>query len=196
MATMTLRDLYIQELKDGWSANKQMAEIVDDMIDVAENDDLVEMLSGTVTRISEHNRTLEELIESLDEDVDDEEVCRGMEGLVEEARKHAIESEAEGPVRDAAIISQFQRMCHYGIAHYGTARALAEALGYDDDVAELQADLRAVYSGDAYLTYLAETQVNLEAEQVDDDDEAVDEEELDEDEADDDEAERSRSHSR
>lgn len=176
MAIKTLRDLYVQELKDGWSANRQMAEVVSEMVAVVENDQLADMLKETVARIGDHNDTLQTLIEEQDEDVSDEEFCRGMQGLVREARKHALDAELPPALRDVAVISQVQRMSHYGIAHYGTARALADALGLEEDVEDLQADLDSVYSGDNYLTYLAESQVNRDAEELEDDDEAVDEE--------------------
>ncbi len=70
----------------------------------------------------------------------------------------------QGPVLDALIIAQYQRMTHYGIAGFGTAAAYAEALGRKDDAAQLNRATKEIYGGDEYATTLAETSVNLKAE--------------------------------
>jgi ferritin-like metal-binding protein YciE len=86
-----------------------------------------------------------------------------MAGLVAEARKHATNLEAKGPVRDVAIISQYQRMCHYGIAGFGTAKAYAEALNRNKDVHKLDEALEHIYESDDYLSELATRSKNLDA---------------------------------
>ncbi len=66
-------------------------------------------------------------------------------------------------MRDAAIIAQMQRMTHYGICGIGCAKAFAQALGKQDAVRELDRDLGDIYSGDAYLSRIAEAKVNEDA---------------------------------
>lgn len=87
-----------------------------------------------------------------------------MEGLVAEATKHVLEEgPSKGPVLDAIIIAQYQRMTHYGIAGFGTAAAYAKTLGMDDDNEKLTSATKEIYGGDDYATKLAETSINIKA---------------------------------
>ena len=70
----------------------------------------------------------------------------------------------KGPVLDVLIIAQYQRTTHYGIAGFGTAAAYAKALGLTDDAKKLREATKEIYGGDEYMTKLAETSVNLQAE--------------------------------
>ena len=161
-----LHDLYIEELRDLWSANDQMARVLKKMTPLATDEKLGEMLERSQTGIEEHTDILKELLETHDEKVSKDH-CRGMEGLVAEAIKHTIDDAPDkGPVLDAQIIAQYQRMTHYGIAGFGTATAYAEALGYDNDAEALDDATAAIYNGDEYMTRLAETAVNIDAEEA------------------------------
>ena len=75
------------------------------------------------------------------------------------------EGPKKGPLLDVLIIAQYQRMTHYGIAGFGTAAAYAKALGLKDDHKVLSAATKDIYGGDEYMTKLAETSVNVEAEE-------------------------------
>ena len=87
-----------------------------------------------------------------------------MEGLVAEAKKHTGEEAPEkGPLLDAVIIEQYQRMTHYGLAGFGTAAAYADALGDKDAAGQLHKMVGEIYGGDEYATKLAETSVNVAA---------------------------------
>ena len=87
-----------------------------------------------------------------------------MEGLVSEALKHTIEEgPATGPVLDAAIIAQYQRMTHYGITGFGTVAAFAKALKLDDDNKQLRAAVKDMYAADELMTELAEAAINVDA---------------------------------
>jgi Domain of unknown function (DUF892) len=79
-----------------------------------------------------------------------------MEGLVAEAKKHALEGEFDGQLRDIVIIAQYQRMSHYGLAGFGTAAAYANALGMNDDAAKLKSIASDIYKADEYTSKLAE----------------------------------------
>ena len=158
-----LHELYLHLIADTISANKQMVEVVGEMADVAVDDRLAEMLETTEVKIPEHNAKLEEILRRHG-GTPRADHCPGMQGLVEEAREHAIEMETDDDaVRDAAIIFAVQQMSHYGLAGYGTLVAVARTLGHDSDVAGLDADLDDIYDADRYLTFIAEMKVNKQA---------------------------------
>lgn len=159
----TLKELYIDQLQDLWSANKQAYRMTKEFCNVASDEELRETLERSCDRIEEHNERLAELIESYDASPSDEH-CKGMEGLVKEARSHILEEEfGDNDVRDAQIIAQYQRMTHYGIAVYGTCRALAEQLGCKDDARTLADDLENVKEGDVVMNRIAEESINQRA---------------------------------
>ena len=163
MSIDNLQDLYVHELQDNYSANGQMIKVVGELRKKTSDEQLGQMLDKTVEKIREHNERIAELVRAEGEKPDDEH-CKGMEGLVKEARKHGIEEDYGDPaVRDAAIIAQMQRMTHYGICGLGCAKAFAQALGKNDAVKQLDSDLSDIYSGDTYLTRIAESNVNEDA---------------------------------
>ncbi|HEX8442390.1 MAG TPA: DUF892 family protein [Allosphingosinicella sp.] len=163
MTINNLQELYVHELQDNYSANGQMIKVLCELRAKASDEQLQQMLDKSVEKIREHNERIAQLVRAEGEDPD-EEHCKGMEGLVKEARKHGIEEDYGDPaVQDAAIIAQMQRMTHYGICGIGCAKAFAQALGKEDAVRELGRDLSDIYSGDTYLTRIAESKVNEDA---------------------------------
>lgn len=159
-----LKDLYVDELKDLWSANDQMHRLLRKIADKASDDKLKSMLTKSLDGIGKHTDVVKQLITGQGEEASPEH-CKGMEGLVAEANKHVLEEAPEkGPLLDAVIIAQYQRMTHYGIAGFGTAAAYAKALGLSDDEKKLKDATGEIYMGDEYMTKLAETSVNLQAE--------------------------------
>lgn len=157
-----LSELYLEELQDLWSANDQMAETVEDIADEVSDPTLKKKLKASVDGIRAHTKMLKTLIEEAGGEGEPEH-CKGMEGLVKEARKHVIEADNEGAVKDVTAIAQFQRMSHYGIAGFGTARAFAEALGKEDAARRLKAVTEDIYGCDDYMSELAERSRNLDA---------------------------------
>jgi ferritin-like metal-binding protein YciE len=158
-----LKDLYTDELKDLWSANDQMKRVLKKVAGKASDAKLKEMLAHSLEGIGRHTAVLKELIAGQGEKTSKEH-CKGMEGLVEEATKHILEEgPKKGPLLDALIIAQYQRMTHYGIAGFGTAAAYADALGLSDDTSKLKDATKEIYGGDEYGNKLAETSVNLKA---------------------------------
>ena len=159
-----LKDLYVDELKDLWSANDQMQRTVKKLVSKASDGQLKDLLSRSMEGIGKHTALLKSLIEAQEGKVSKEH-CKAMEGLVEEANKHTSGAEApkKGPVRDAQIIAQYQRMSHYGLAGFGTAAAYAKALGLKGDAKQLKQATKEIYLGDEYGTRLAEASVNIEA---------------------------------
>jgi ferritin-like metal-binding protein YciE len=151
----TLKDIYIEELRDLWSANDQMQRVMQGLSDKASDSKLKEMLTQSVSGIGQHTATLKSILEAQGGNIGKDH-CKGMEGLVAEAKRHAIEAEMEGQLRDIVIVAQYQRMSHYGLAGFGTAAAYATALGMQEDAAKLKSIASDIYKADEYTSKLAE----------------------------------------
>ncbi len=160
MTINTLKDLYIDQLQDIYSANRQALKVTQELKQAAHSQDLREALGAGVDGIEQGMAQVKELIQKHDADPRGEH-CKGMEGLVAEARAHGIEAEiADEDVRDASIIAQYQRMTHYGISGYGTACAFASRLGLEEDAGVLEACLDNTRDGDEHMTAIASGEVN------------------------------------
>ncbi|SEP70855.1 Ferritin-like metal-binding protein YciE [Loktanella sp. DSM 29012] len=157
MAMTTLKDIYLDQLQDIWSANTQSLQVVTELGRAAKDKDLSEALIAGGTGISDGIAAIEQLC--ADHGIKpNAEHCKGMEGLVTEARAHGLSNDiADADVRDAAIIPQYQRMVHYALAGYGTLVAFANRLGLDGDAAVLQKCLDDTYDGDRRMTDIATT---------------------------------------
>jgi ferritin-like metal-binding protein YciE len=152
----SLLSLYTDEMKDLWSANDQMKRAVKTLADEAHDPKLKEMLETSLAGIDKHTASLKDLIAESDDEVEPEH-CKGMEGLVKEALKHGVEEAPEdGELHDIAIITQYQRMSHYGITGFGSVATLAEALGKKEDVAALKKIVSDIYKSDEYSSHLGE----------------------------------------
>jgi ferritin-like metal-binding protein YciE len=162
MAIETLQDLYVHELKDIYSAEKQILQALPRMAKGASHDEVRQAFE-------EHHRVTEEQVRRLDtifEDLGQKpegQKCKGMEGLIEEG-KDMLEEKADPDVRDAGLIAAAQRVEHYEIAAYGTARTYARQLGLEKHVDLLQRSLDEEGETDKRLTKLAENRVNPDAE--------------------------------
>jgi ferritin-like metal-binding protein YciE len=151
-----LSDLYTDELSDLWSANDQMQATMKELSAKASDEKLKKTLEASVAGIGKHTTTLKSLLDAAGEK-SKKEICRGMEGLVREAKKHVL---SEGPpddvLADLVIISQYQRMSHYGLAGFGTAAAYAAKLGRKDDETKLKSIVADIYKADEFSTRMAE----------------------------------------
>jgi ferritin-like metal-binding protein YciE len=162
LSMSALKELYIDELKDLWSANDQMQKVVAKMSEAASDERLSRRLDNATDGIAQHTELLRQLLSDAGAEVEKEH-CKGMEGLVAEARKHALDSDLTGAALDVSLIAQYQRMCHYGIAGFGTIKAFAEALGEDDAASKLGEALDDIYDSDGFMTELAERSRNVDA---------------------------------
>ncbi|MEQ9399917.1 MAG: DUF892 family protein [Longimicrobiales bacterium] len=157
----TFDKLLAHELKDLWSAGTQLKAFLPTLTDAAQDADLIAHLNG----LREQTEEQVERIESIADDTDfgaRGHKCRGMEGLVTEAKE--ILSEANNPeIGNAAIISALQRMLHYQIAAYGVARTLLEKGSRYEHADTIQTSLGEVTVTDQKLTRLAERKINFEA---------------------------------
>jgi ferritin-like metal-binding protein YciE len=159
-AIKTLKDLLIDELRDLYSAEQQLVKALPKLAKAATN---AELKDGITTHLEEtrgHVERLEKAFEALDVPARAK-TCKAMQGLVAEGQE-AIDLTAPDPLRDACIIGAAQRVEHYEIAAYGTARAFAATIGSDDVADLLQETLDEEGETDKKLTELAET-VNQEA---------------------------------
>ena len=164
MKLKNLEDLYVDQLKDLYSAEKQLVQALPKMAKAASTPELQQGFQHHLEQTRGHVDRLERIFSRLGASAGRKK-CKGMEGLVAEATKHVLEEGPEkGPLLDVMIIAQYQRMTHYGIAGFGTAAAYAKALGLKDDHKALNAATKDIYGGDEYMTKLAETSVNIDAE--------------------------------
>ena len=164
-APKNLAELYVEELKDLVSANDQMKKVVQQMAKKITDENLSDMLKDAVDGIEDHSETLREMLEENGGTDSSKEHCKGMEGLVKEAKAHVLDENVSDEVRAVAAIAQYQRMMHYGIAGFGTAKAFADALGRDDDTARLDEIVDDIYGADDFASELAERSINLAAKQ-------------------------------
>ncbi len=159
----SLKDVYTGEIKDLWSANEQMVRALATLTGQAHDEKLRSFLDGSIDGIGKHNETLKVLLQEAGEEVEPEH-CKGMEGLVKEALKHGVkEAPADGELRDIVLIAQYQRMSHYGITGFGSAAALARALGMQKHDTRLKAIVSDIYKADEAATQLGEKAAKLAA---------------------------------
>lgn len=161
MAVKTIDELFIHELSDIYSAEKQLTKALPRLARASTNPALRAAFEA-------HLEETQGQIERIDQIVEKGNLrlkrikCAAMEGLVEEG-KEVIESIEAGPVRDAALIGGAQKVEHYEIASYGTLAAMAKQLGMDDALSLLLETLNEEKSTDEKLTMLAEQGGNEEA---------------------------------
>ncbi len=153
MQNESMRQLYIDELRDLYNAETQLVKALPKMAKASSNADLRQGFEEHLRQTSEHVSRLEQIFEMLDEKPTGKK-CLGMEGLVKEGAE-TMKEDYEGNIMDAAIIGAAQRVEHYEIAGYGTVRALAELMGEDKHVTLLEQTLEEEKQTDKKLTDLA-----------------------------------------
>ena len=159
----SLKDLYLDQLQDIRSACTQSRDITVQLEKAATDQSLKDALHAGHEGISDGIEMLDGLIRGHGADPAGEH-CKGMEGLVKEARAHALEeSFGDDAVRDAMIVTQYQRMAHYAIAAYGCVKAFASRLGLEDEARKLDEHLSHTYDGDERMTELATGGINADA---------------------------------
>jgi ferritin-like metal-binding protein YciE len=160
MARENLQDVYIEQLKDLYSAEQQMLKVLPKMAEAATHTELRRAFveHEVVTKV--HVERLERIFTDLGEPPGGHK-CKGMEGLLEEG-KEALEKH-EGEALDVLMIAGAQRVEHYEIAGYGCARTFANLLGLTDQAKLLQTTLDEEGATDHKLTAIAEHVVNIDA---------------------------------
>jgi ferritin-like metal-binding protein YciE len=155
-----LKELYIDELKDLYSAETQLVKALPKMAKAASSDELRRGFEEHLEQTRGHVERLEKVFKTLGESPKGK-TCKGMQGLIEEGAEVMAE-DFEGSLMDAALIGAAQRVEHYEIAAYGTVCAFAKELGESDQATLLNETLDEEKETDEKLTELAE-QINTEA---------------------------------
>ena len=156
----TLRELYVAELKDLYSAENQITKALPKLAKTATNPKLRQAFEEHLEQTNGHVQRLEQIFEALDEKPTGK-TCEGMKGLLKEGDELARE-EGDSDVIDAGLISAAQRVEHYEIAAYGSVRTYAELLGEDEAVDLLTQTLEEEKQADQKLTQVAK-KINVEA---------------------------------
>jgi len=157
MTIKTLEDLFIHDLSDVYSAEKQISRALPKMARAATDEKLVAAFKQHLEETHGQIERLDQLVESTDGVRIKRMKCHALEGLVEEAQE-IIDSVVSGQVRDAGLIGAAQKVEHYEIATYGTLRALALKLGYKEAARLLGETLEEEKATDEKLTVIAEQQ--------------------------------------
>ncbi|WP_038160038.1 ferritin-like domain-containing protein [Verrucomicrobium sp. BvORR106] len=161
MKLETLTDLYIHQLKDLYSAEKQLIKALPKMAKASTNEKLRAGFELHLEETREHAVRLEKLLASHKQTTRGPK-CKAMEGLIEEG-KELIEEEADPEILDVGLIGAAQKVEHYEIAGYGTARSLAEIIGDKEGQKILQKTLDEEGATDKKLTDLALSEINVSA---------------------------------
>lgn len=161
MKLETLRELFVQELQDLYSAENMIIKALPKMMEKTASPDLRNALDQHLQQTRGHVRRLDQIFDQLPKVDREDRKCKGMEGVIKEGEE-IIKEDAEPEVRDAGIISAAQRVEHYEMAGYGTVRTYARLLGHTDWAQLLQQTLDEEKAADSILNGCAE-RINLEA---------------------------------
>jgi ferritin-like metal-binding protein YciE len=151
----SLKELLVEELKDLYSAEKQIVKALPKIIRGATSDELKTAIQEHLEVTKQQVTRLEEIFSHLDQKPKAKH-CKGMEGLLTEGAE-SLKEEEKGALRDLQLIGAAQRVEHYEVAAYDTAKAMAEKLGFSDAVELLNETLEEEEEADKKLTEVAES---------------------------------------
>jgi ferritin-like metal-binding protein YciE len=154
MRMNSLHDLYVDQLQDLYSAEKQLVQALPKMASAAHTDALRKGFQDHLEQTRNHVNRLEQIFSRIGT-MGGSNTCEAMQGLIKEGEE-AIALEGDPKVRDAALIAAAQRVEHYEIAGYGTVRTFAKELGFSSDGGLLQKTLDEEGETDKKLSTLAE----------------------------------------
>jgi len=157
----SLQDLYVEELRDLYSAENQLIKALPKMAKAAKSSALQSAFTEHLEQTKVHAERLETLFEKLGEKPKGK-TCKAMEGLIVEGEE-LIGEKPDSAVLDAGLISAAQRVEHYEMAGYGSVRTYAKLLGDTEAARVLQQTLDEEGETDKKLTRLAETVINIKA---------------------------------
>jgi ferritin-like metal-binding protein YciE len=160
MSVKTINELLLDELKDLYSAEKQITKALPKMAKAAASQDLKSAFENHLEETQGHVDRLDKIFETLGKSPRGK-TCHGMQGLLEEGSEMISESE-KGPVRDAGLISAAQRVEHYEMAGYGSVREFASILGQNEIASLLEETLEEEKAADEKLSGIAK-KVNPQA---------------------------------
>ena len=161
MAVTSIEDLFVNELRDIYSAEKQLTRALPRMAKAAKHPDLREAFESHLEETQGQVERLEQVFESLGEKVRGKH-CDGIAGIIEEG-KSIMEEDFDDTTMDACLIAAGQRAEHYEMAAYGTLVAWAQAMGHTEAAKLLQQTLDEEKAADKKLSELAEGGINQSA---------------------------------
>jgi ferritin-like metal-binding protein YciE len=164
MKLESLQDLYVEELKDLYSAETQLLKALPKMAKAASSPELRTAFEDHLEQTRDQLERLETIFKKLGISPKGKK-CKAMEGLIEEGSELMAEQAAPA-VMDAALIAAAQRVEHYEMAGYGCVRTFARLLGYKEAADLLQTTLQEEGTADKKLSKLAETTINVEADEA------------------------------
>ena len=164
-----LNELFLDELADIYNAEQQLLKALPKMAKAAQSEELKAAFEDHLSQTEEHVRRLEQVFESLEKPAKGKK-CEAMEGLIKEG-KSIMEESFEGSTMDAALICAAQKVEHYEIATYGCLCTWAELLEHEDALDLLKETLDEEKETDEHLTEIAESTINAEAADGQEDDE-------------------------
>ena len=159
-----LRELFEDQLKDIYWAEKALTKAIPKMIQNASSQELIDALTEHLEVTKQQVTRCEEIFEAIGEEPEAKK-CEAMEGLIKEGAE-IMESTESGSVRDAGIIGAAQKVEHYEIASYGTLVSWAKQLGETEAASLLEETLNEEKEADVALTEVAEGSINEEAEEM------------------------------
>jgi ferritin-like metal-binding protein YciE len=156
-----LQDLFVDTIKDLYDAEKQITKAMPKMIKQAHSNDLKQGFQQHLEQTEKQIERLEQVFKDLEMPARGKH-CAGMEGLIKEGQE-IMEENIEPEVLDAALIAAAQKIEHYEISGYGTARAYAQALGHSNIARLLDQTANEEGQTDKKLTAMAESHINVKA---------------------------------
>jgi ferritin-like metal-binding protein YciE len=159
MKIESLRDLYVDQLRDLYNAEQQLIKALPKMAKASSSEELRAAFEDHLGQTKQHAQRIETIFEQMGEKVSGKK-CKAMEGLVKEGSETIEEDMADG-IKDAAIIAAAQRVEHYEIAGYGCVHAYATRLGDENAASLLEQTLQEEKKADELLNGIAE-QLNME----------------------------------
>ena len=161
MKLNSLQELYVEQLQDLYSAEKQLVKALPKMVKAASDTELQQAFQNHLAQTQGHVTRLERIFDQFGTSAGGK-TCKAMEGLIEEGSE-MLKKKGEPAVLDAGMIAAAQRIEHYEIAGYGCARTYASELGRTDDARLLEETLNEEKQADEKLTAIAEQSINVEA---------------------------------
>jgi len=157
----TMDELFLDEIRDLYDAEKQLTKALPKMAEWAASEELRAAFESHLEETRGQVERLEQIFEALEEKASGKK-CAAMSGLIKEAEELADEAD-ESSVRDAGLIAAAQKVEHYEMSGYGSARTHAQILGHDDAVSLLEQTLKEEKAADRKLNDIAESMVNEDA---------------------------------
>ncbi len=161
MKIQTMEDLFLDQIQDLYDAEKRLTKALPKMSKAATSRELKQAIDNHLEETKQQVERLEQAFEHLGKPAKGH-TCQAMKGLIEEGEELLSELD-QSPLLDAAIIAAGNRIEHYEIAGYGTARTYAQTIGRDDIASLLEKTLNEEKKADQKLTALAEQMINDEA---------------------------------